>query len=143
MDGPTAENFKMIAEQNIQRFVNFYRNWFADIKFPLSQGHLQATLDAINDGCKVTGHTTWSLMDDFEWFSGYTAHFGIYHVNFNVSDRKRSPRASVAVLRNIIETRRIPSHSLPPFVGICGQNYVTVPSSVQITTIRSTFSFFL
>lgn len=74
----------------------------------VSQGHLQAALDAINDGCNVTGHTTWGLMDDFEWTSGYTAAFGLYKVNFDVPERTRTPKASVAVLRNIIKTRRIP-----------------------------------
>lgn len=36
------------------------------------KGHLRATLDAINDGCNVTAHTTWSIMDNFEWMRGYS-----------------------------------------------------------------------
>ena len=42
------------------------------IVFIVFKDHLQAILDAINDGCNVTGHTTWSIMDNFEWLQGYT-----------------------------------------------------------------------
>lgn len=84
----------------------------SSIIFFVSQGHLQATLDAINDGCHVTGHTTWSIMDNFEWMRGYSERFGIYHVNFDVPERTRTAKASVAVLRNIIQTRVIPPPSV-------------------------------
>ncbi len=37
------------------------------------KGHLQAIQDAIvEDGCDVVGHMTWSIIDNFEWTSGYT-----------------------------------------------------------------------
>lgn len=40
--------------------VNYMRN------------HLKATLAAIKDGCNVSGYTVWSIIDNFEWLSGFT-----------------------------------------------------------------------
>lgn len=33
--------------------------------------HLQAVLDAIDDGCNVQAHTTWSMFDNLEWINGF------------------------------------------------------------------------
>lgn len=81
--------------------------------YRVSQLHWQATLDAINDGCNVTAHTTWGLLDDFEWTSGYTVPFGLHQVNFDVPERTRTPKASVAVLKNVVENRIVPPPAQP------------------------------
>lgn len=35
--------------------------------------HVQAVLDAtVEDKCRVTGYSYWSIIDNFEWESGYS-----------------------------------------------------------------------
>ena len=51
--------FKLL--QNQTEINNFFQTYMTDI------------LKAIHiDKCKVIGYTVWSLIDNFEWASGYT-----------------------------------------------------------------------
>lgn len=35
--------------------------------------HLSQVVNAVrSDGCNVKGYTVWSIIDNFEWLSGYT-----------------------------------------------------------------------
>lgn len=54
--------------------------------------HVSAVHDAIQDGCNVTGYCVWSLMDNFEWASGYKPRFGMVHVDY--ATQKRTPKKS-------------------------------------------------
>lgn len=56
--------------------------------------HIAATAEAIRDGVDVRGYFVWSLLDNFEWASGYEKRFGIVRVDFDTGARslKRSAR---------------------------------------------------
>ncbi|XP_034249179.1 myrosinase 1-like [Thrips palmi] len=84
------------AIKDVQR-VNYYRM------------NLLEVLKAINDDkCNVIGYTTWSLMDNYEWFYGYEHKFGLYHVDFNDPDRPRIPKMSAKFYQKLISTRKVP-----------------------------------
>ena len=48
-------------------------------------------------------------MDNFEWASGYHERFGIHRVNFSDPERKRIPKESAKVYRNIVADNGFPA----------------------------------
>ena len=66
---------------------------------------LRGLASVIIDDVDVRGCLHWSLMDNYEWFSGYQDHFGLPGVD-RVSQR-RSVRPSAAVLGGIARAEGI------------------------------------
>lgn len=70
----------------------------------LRMRHLSQSLDslhdAIADDVPVLGYMHWSLMDNFEWESGYGPKFGLYSVDRATFARKSKPAA--ALFRDLI-----------------------------------------
>jgi beta-glucosidase len=51
------------------------------------RGHLDACLQAINEGVDLKGFYYWSLMDNFEWARGYSKRFGLVYVDYKTLSR--------------------------------------------------------
>ena len=49
--------------------------------------HIAAVGDALAQGVPMAGYMVWSLMDNFEWASGYAKRFGIVHVDYATQQR--------------------------------------------------------
>ncbi len=62
--------------------------------------HIAAVGQALRQGVPMAGYMVWSLMDNFEWASGYTKRFGIVHVDYDT--QQRTPKASAHWLRGFL-----------------------------------------
>ncbi|MGW4690241.1 glycoside hydrolase family 1 protein [Streptomyces sp. NPDC004244] len=71
--------------------------------------HIVRTLEQIAqvraEGVDVRGYYHWSLLDNFEWLSGYAARFGLYEVDRTTM--KRIPTSSVPVYSGIAGSRSL------------------------------------
>ncbi|MES2976937.1 MAG: GH1 family beta-glucosidase [Pseudomonadota bacterium] len=57
------------------------------------RGHIEATRQAIHKGVDVKGYFVWSLLDNFEWASGYEKRFGIVYVDYASQQRVKKESA--------------------------------------------------
>ena len=49
--------------------------------------YLQCLARGIGRGADVRGYFHWSLIDNFEWYSGYNERFGLYFIDYATGDR--------------------------------------------------------
>lgn len=63
--------------------------------------HIAAVHDAIVQGVPVDAYFAWSLMDNFEWSSGYLQRFGLVHVDFET--QRRTPKRSALWYRQFLK----------------------------------------
>ncbi|KAG8385714.1 hypothetical protein BUALT_Bualt03G0073900 [Buddleja alternifolia] len=66
--------------------------------------YLDSLAMAIRKGADVRGYFAWSLLDNFEWLSGFTIRFGLYHVHF--ATLERTPKLSAAWYKEFIANTR-------------------------------------
>ncbi|XP_059429569.1 beta-glucosidase 12-like isoform X2 [Corylus avellana] len=64
--------------------------------------HLKYLNRAIKDGVNVKGYFAWSLLDNFEWNSGYTVRFGINYVDYK-NGLKRHPKLSAHWFKSFLK----------------------------------------
>ncbi|CAL1538499.1 unnamed protein product [Lymnaea stagnalis] len=66
------------------------------------QGYINNVLKAVVlDKVNVKGYTSWSLLDNFEWSSGFSVKLGSYYVDFNDPNRPRTPKESARYLYEV------------------------------------------
>ncbi|MEN9353085.1 MAG: hypothetical protein RL318_410 [Fibrobacterota bacterium] len=67
--------------------------------------HLKGVALAVKEGIPVSGYFAWSLMDNFEWSSGYDLRFGLLHVDY--ATQVRTFKASAKWYAQVCHENRI------------------------------------
>ncbi len=66
--------------------------------------HIGAVADAMRQGVQMEGYMVWSLMDNFEWASGYEKRFGIVHVDY--ATQQRTLKSSALWYRSFLQRQK-------------------------------------
>lgn len=66
--------------------------------------HIAAVGDAMRQGVPMAGYMVWSLLDNFEWASGYAKRFGIVHVDYLT--QVRTCKDSALWLRGFVRSQQ-------------------------------------
>ena len=71
------------------------------------QAHVREAHRALADGVPLAGYFVWSLLDNFEWDSGYRERFGLIYVDYPT--QRRVPKDSFVWYREVIKTNAVES----------------------------------
>lgn len=80
--------------------VTFHNGLIDTDRIDYFRGYLQNLKKAIDDGANVIGYFAWSLLDNFEWKSGYTSRFGITYIDYKTL--RRYPKMSAFWFRKML-----------------------------------------
>lgn len=73
--------------------ISFLRNYLSQLQ------------RAVSEQVPVKGYFYWSLMDNFEWTSGYSVRFGLYYVDFKT--QKRYPKLSARFYKEVATNNKV------------------------------------
>ena len=66
--------------------------------------HIAAVGEALAQGVPMAGYMVWSLLDNFEWASGYAKRFGLVHVDY--ATQRRTLKDSARWYRDFLRRQR-------------------------------------
>ena len=99
----------LMTENGMANDDNVVNSRVADAKrIDYLRRHLEALAEAKAAGVDLRGYFAWSLLDNFEWDSGYAKRFGLVHVDYATQARtpKHSYHWMAEQLRRLREPRR-------------------------------------
>ncbi|MCM8780592.1 MAG: family 1 glycosylhydrolase, partial [Candidatus Omnitrophica bacterium] len=76
-----------------------------DLRWNFIQQHLRHIYQAICEGVNVKGYIYWSLIDNYEWDSGFGPRFGLIEVDY--TNYKRTPRQSALKFSSVCKSGQL------------------------------------
>nr|AEM44334.1 PEN2 [Arabis alpina] len=96
----TENGYGEVAEQSQNLFM--YNPSIDTERLEYIEGHIHAIHQAIyEDGVRVEGYYIWSLLDNFEWNSGYGVRYGLYYIDYK-DGLRRYPKMSALWLKEFL-----------------------------------------
>jgi len=65
------------------------------------RAHFDALVRAAREGVPVRGYFHWSLLDNFEWAEGHEPRFGLFRVDYDSPEKKRTATPAVETFQEI------------------------------------------
>jgi len=100
--GPRGRQLGKRADRGLVRRICTGRGGRAVRSGQILRRYLRSLKKAADEGIPVLGYQYWSILDNFEWCSGYDMHFGLVYVDYLT--QKRTVKDSAWVYRDIIRT---------------------------------------
>ncbi|KAM5280101.1 lactase/phlorizin hydrolase [Ctenodactylus gundi] len=78
------------------------------------RSYINEALKAVQDKVDLRGYTVWTLMDNFEWATGFAEKFGLHFINHTDPSLPRIPRASANFYATIARCNGFPDPAAGP-----------------------------
>ncbi|KAL5548193.1 hypothetical protein UlMin_003424 [Ulmus minor] len=93
MDDPNKPFISLSKALNDEKRIRFHEDYLSNLAAAIRQ-----------DECDIRGYFVWSLLDNWEWNSGYTVRFGLYYVDYK-NNLTRIPKSSVQWFRRLLRSQ--------------------------------------
>lgn len=90
--------------------------------------HIAAVSAAMQQGVQMEGYMVWSLLDNFEWASGYEKRFGIVHVDYET--QARTLKDSALWYRNFLHQASTQENAPRPTHAVESETCIATPTSI-------------
>ncbi|KAL6975335.1 putative beta-glucosidase 41 [Sarracenia purpurea var. burkii] len=93
MDDPNTPHTALDKALQDDKRIRFHMDYLSNLSAAVRE-----------DNCNVQGYFVWSLLDNWEWNSGYTVRFGLYYVDYK-NNLTRIPKSSVGWFKSMLRLK--------------------------------------